>query len=188
MPDVDIDLPNRDAILDVIRHIPAVSSDGRKHNTGVYCQEIPLNPLTQLSSFDFKLAESRGYFKMDFLNVHIYKDVKNEQHLLDLIDKEPLWDLLLQDDFVELLFQLSGHSNILRQTRPDSVEKLAAVLAIIRPAKRYLIGKDWNTIMNEVWVKPTDNSYYFKKSHGFSYAMAVIVHMNLLCEKFNEPS
>ena len=58
------------------------------------------------------------------------------------------------------------------------------MLAIIRPAKRYLLKCDWQKIMNEVWLKPKDGAYYFKKAHAFSYAMAVIVHMNLLCEKY----
>jgi DNA polymerase III alpha subunit len=68
--------------------------------------------------------------------------------------------------------------------KPKNIEQLAAVLAIIRPAKRYLIGKDWTTVMNEVWVKPTNDDYYFKKSHAHSYAALVVVHMNLLCENF----
>lgn len=187
VPDIDLDFADRTAVLNIIKHVPATMKDGRKHNTGVYCHEIPMNPLTGMAAFDYETAESRGYFKMDFLNVHVYKDVKNEEHLTELMNKEPLWDLLLQDDFVDLLFHLNGHGNILRQTRPNSLEKLAAVLAMIRPAKRYLIGKDWATIMNEVWTKPADNSYYFKKAHGFGYAAAVVVHMNLLCEQFNEP-
>jgi len=63
------------------------------------------------------------------------------------------------------------------------VEQLAAVLAMIRPAKRHLIGQSWDTVMKEVWTKPTNDEYYFKKAHAVSYAMAVIVHMNLLCEQ-----
>jgi len=60
---------------------------------------------------------------------------------------------------------------------------LAATLAIIRPAKRHLASKDWETIMKEVWIKPTNGEYYFKKAHAVSYAMACVVHMNLLCEQ-----
>ena len=67
--------------------------------------------------------------------------------------------------------------------KPSSVEQLAATLAIIRPAKRYLSGHNWNLIFQEVWTKPLDNSYYFKKAHGTSYAVACVVHMNLLCEQ-----
>jgi hypothetical protein len=57
------------------------------------------------------------------------------------------------------------------------------VLAIIRPAKRYLLGKSWETIKNEVWVKPTDRSYFFKKAHAIAYAHAIIVQMNLICNE-----
>jgi hypothetical protein len=56
---------------------------------------------------------------------------------------------------------------------------------MIRPAKRYLIGSDWNTVLNEVWKKPENEEYYFKKAHAVSYAMVVVVHMNLLCEQIS---
>jgi DNA polymerase III alpha subunit len=69
--------------------------------------------------------------------------------------------------------------------KPRSVEQLAAVLAMIRPAKRYLVGQDWDTVLQEVWTPPSNNDYYFKKSHSISYAMLVVVHMNLLCERFS---
>mgnify|MGYP000742308072 CR=1 FL=1 len=64
-----------------------------------------------------------------------------------------------------------------------AVIELAEVLAIIRPAKRPLLNESKEKIKKEVWVKPTDGSYYFKKAHAVSYAMACVVHMNLLCEQ-----
>jgi hypothetical protein len=36
--------------------------------------------------------------------------------------------------------------------------------------------------MQEVWEKPTDGAYFFKKSHATAYALAVRVQMNLLSE------
>jgi DNA polymerase III alpha subunit len=87
---------------------------------------------------------------------------------------------------VDQLFHLNGHGELLRKTCPTSVEQLAAVLSMIRPSKKHLQNEDWKTILEEVWKKPEDGSYYFKKSHAFSYAMAVIVHMNLLCEQMLE--
>jgi hypothetical protein len=74
----------------------------------------------------------------------------------------------------------------LKVLKPNSVEKLAATLAIIRPAKRHLANKDWQTIMNEVWTKPTGDEYYFKKAHAVAYAHAIVVHMNLICEEIYE--
>lgn len=186
--DIDIDFQDRKQALCKLKHIIASRTTDAglvPHNTGVYVQSIPHNPITNLSTIDYKTAEKRGYFKIDFLNVHVYNGVKDPLHLTQLMETEPIWELLLKDDFVNLLFHLNGHGDILRMTQPTSVEQLAAVLSMIRPAKRYLIGKDWTTVMNEVWIKPElgDNSYFWKKAHAFSYAIAVIVQMNLIIEQ-----
>jgi hypothetical protein len=185
MPDIDLDFVDRDQVLKLFKHIGASRIDDDKlvkHNTGVYLHRVPVDAQTALCAVPYDHADQEGYFKIDFLNVGIYKGVRNEEHLVELINQEPLWDLLLNQEFVDLLFHLNGHVDILKKTCPTSVEQLAAVLAMIRPAKRYLIGKDWTTIMKEVWTKPTNGDYYFKKSHATAYAMAVIVQMNLICE------
>ena len=83
---------------------------------------------------------------------------------------------------------VNGHGDILRATKPTSVEQLAAVLAMIRPAKRYLINKSWDQIMREVWVKPNTDEYFFKKSHATAYAIMIVAQMNLLCEELTNPS
>lgn len=184
--DIDIDFADRSKVLSILPHVVAARIERgelKKHNTGIYLQTIPKNPINNIASIDFETAESRGYFKIDFLNVNIYSEIKSEQHLNDLMNKEPLWELLLQKEFVDLLFHLKGHTDVLKKTCPTSVEQLAAVLAMIRPAKRYLIGSDWMTIMKEIWTKPSSDEYYWKKSHAFAYAMAIVVHMNLLCEQ-----
>jgi DNA polymerase III alpha subunit len=188
MPDIDIDFANRTQALEKFKHVTAAieeDSNFKKHNTGVYCTSIPYNPITGLSTIDYKTAEDRGYFKIDFLNVSVYEGVKNRAHLLQLMETEPLWDLLLQDDFVNLLFHVNGHGSIMRQMVPKSIEELAAVLAMIRPAKRYLIGKDWTTVMTEVWTKPVNDEYYFKKAHAIAYAHVIVVQMNLICENIS---
>jgi len=117
------------------------------------------------------------------LNVSIYKDIKDEKHLNKLINTEPLWELLEAKEFVDQIFHINGHVEILQKLKPTNIEQLAAVLAIIRPAKRHLIKQNWDEIDEQVWKKPTDGSYFFKKSHATSYAMAVVVHMNLICEQ-----
>jgi DNA polymerase III alpha subunit len=180
--DIDIDFANRDLILSKIQHHVAKLENGKKHNTGIYATPIPHNPIDNLSTIDYKTAEDRKYFKLDFLNVSIYKDVRNNAHMDELVSKEPMWDLLQYKEFSDLVFHVSGHHAILQKLKPNSLEKLAACLAIIRPAKRYLLDKDWYDIYQEVWTKPTTDQYFFKKAHAFSYAMAVVVHINLLCE------
>ena len=188
MPDIDIDFADRTKVLDIIKHVPAsMEANGisKKHNTGVYCHSIPYNPLTGMSTIEYKEAEERGYFKIDFLNVNIYAGVKDEAHLKQLMEVEPLWDLLEQDEFTNLLFHVNGHGHVLRKMKPKSVEELAAVLAIIRPAKKYLLGKSWEEVLKEVWTKPTTDEYFFKKAHAVAYAHAIIVQMNLICESIS---
>ena len=184
MPDIDIDFADRDIVLEKLKHRVAKLDTNKKHNTGIYATEIPHNPVDNLATVDYKTAEERGYFKLDFLNVSIYKNIKDEAHLQQLMEKEPLWDLLTHEEFSKQLFHVGDHSHILQQTKPQTVEQLAAVLAMIRPAKRHLIGRTWPDIMTEIWEKPTNGEYYFKKAHAVSYAMAVVVHMNLLCESY----
>lgn len=188
MPDIDIDFENRDLALSHFKHIRASRiDDGHpvRHNTGVYFHSVPMNAEKNVCAIPYDQAEDRGYFKIDFLNASVYKGVKNEDHLIELMNTEPLWDLLEQDDFVNLLFHVNGHGGILRQMKPTSIEQLAAVLAMIRPAKRYLIGKDWNTVISEVWTKPDSDEYFFKKSHATAYAVAIVVQMNLICEQIS---
>ena len=188
MPDIDIDFLDRDKALSLFKHVCASREENSrlvKHNTGVYFHEVPVNALTGLSAIPYSEAEERGYFKIDFLNVGIYNGVRDENHLVQLMETEPLWDLLNQEEFVNLLFHLNGHIDVLKQTLPTSVEQLAAVLAMIRAAKRYLIGKSWTTVMTEIWTKPENDEYYFKKSHAIAYALAIVVQMNLICEQMS---
>ena len=188
MPDIDIDFVDRDQALKLFEHIPASRLDNGKlvkHNTGVYLHEVAVDAVSGLCQIPYEQAEDEKYFKIDFLNVGIYKGVRDEEHLVHLMNQEPLWDLLQQDEFVNLLFHLNGHGDIIRKTQPTSVEQLSAVLAMIRPAKRYLIGKDWTTIMTEVWTKPSNDEYYCKKSHATAYAVAIVVQMNLICEQIS---
>lgn len=185
MPDIDIDFPNRDLILSQLKHRVAKLPTGKKHNTGIYATEIPHNPFNEIATIDHKEADERGYFKLDFLNVSIYKDVRDEAHLTELMEREPLWQLLEHEDFSDKVFHLNGHGDLLKQLKPTSMPQLAATLAIIRPAKRHLANESWETILKEVWLKPENNQYFFKKSHAHSYAMACVVHMNLLCEQLS---
>ncbi len=184
--DIDIDVKDRDVLLKKLKHIPAsIINNGeiKKHNTGVYFTDIPTHPFTNSANIDYKEAEDRGYFKLDFLNVGVYEKVKDEKHLQDLINQEPDWSLLEHREIVEQLFHIHNHFDIVNKLKPKSVEQLAAVLAIIRPAKRNLLNLTWPEIHANVWVKPQDDTYYFKKSHAVGYALAICVQMNLLSNR-----
>lgn len=188
MPDIDIDFADRSKALSVLKHIKASRTDQDSlspHNTGVYLHQMPIDAVTNLSSIPYTEAEDMGFFKIDFLNASVYNDVKNEEHLIHLMNQEPLWDLLEQDDFTDLLFHVNGYGNLLRQMKPSSISELAMLLALIRPAKKHLVGKTWTEISTEIWTKPENGEYYFKKSHAVAYATAIVVQMNLICEKIS---
>jgi hypothetical protein len=184
--DVDIDCANRSDILGVLNHTPAsILKDGvyTKHNTGVYLQNIPTMPLEGYSSIDHKQAEKDGWFKVDFLNNNIYKGVRNEDHLDTLLAREPIWELLQHKEVVSQLYHINKYLELLEDYKPSSVEQLAMILAIIRPAKRHLVGKPWADIALTVWEAPTDGNYYFKKAHAIAFAVAIVVQLNLICEQ-----
>ena len=182
MPDIDIDLLDRDKALDIIRHVPASiykESKITKHNTGIYAQNIPVDPVTKYASLDYEVADKLGYFKIDFLNVSAYEGVRDEQHLIELMYKQPDWSMLQNKDVVAKLFHISDHYGLVNKLKPQSIDELAAVLAIIRPGKRHLADENWNNIMADVWNKPKEG-YFFKKAHAIGYAYVIVVQMNLL--------
>lgn len=183
--DIDIDVADRDVALDEILHIPAsMIKDGqlKRHNVGVYFQQIPVDPLTNLASLEYKEAEERGYFKIDLLNLSIYKQVRDEAHLIELTETEPFWEMLEEEAIVDQLFHINGHYDVVNAMKPRSIEQLAMVLAMIRPGKRHLVGKSWDIVESDIWTVPADDAYFFKKAHAISYAMVLVVQMNLMLE------
>lgn len=186
--DIDIDFGDRERALAVLDCTPAsILRDGKliKHNTGVYPTDIPVDPFNGFASIDYESAEDRGYNKLDFLNVSLYTQIKNEAHLTELMNTQPLWDLLLQREFCGQLIHIGNHyDTLVKMPEPvDSIARMAMFLSVIRPAKRHLIGQKWSEVAKTVWERPSDDSYYFKKAHAVSYAHLVAVHMNLICEQ-----
>lgn len=187
--DVDIDFGDREQILQHIKHIPAAMrkvTPIRKHATGIHVTDIPVDGVNNMSNIDYAEAEHRGYFKLDLLNVHVYSQVKSEEHLIELM-AEPDWDMLKDKKTVEQLIHLSNHyQSLQRMPEPvDSIPRLAMFLAVIRPAKKHLIGQSWKKVAETVWEKES-NDYHFKKSHSVAYANLVVVHMNLLRHSLNK--
>ena len=131
--DIDIDVADRTRLLKLIKHTPAMINDkgrNRKHNTGVYFHEMPSDPYTGLSTIDHKEAEAKGFFKLDVLNVSLYKDVTSYEQLDTLLEQEPMWELLQHKEIVDKLFHVHNHYDIISNMKPTTVEQLAAVLAI----------------------------------------------------------
>lgn len=183
--DVDIDFADRQQLLALLPHVGATIVNDRgdhvAHNTGVYVTHIPTEPHTNRAAIDYRVAEDRGYIKLDFLNVNLYQQVQSEQHLLELMHREPPWHRLYEPEFCSQLIHVNNHYDTLIKMPEavNSIARLAMFLALIRPAKRHLIGLPWAEVAKTVWNKPDDGGYYFKKSHSISYAHLVLVNMNL---------
>lgn len=182
--DIDIDFADRNLALQHLKHIDAsiakTTGEFSKHASGVYFTNIP-HDVNNAATIDYKEAEERGYFKVDFLNVSVYSKVKSEDHLVQLLTTEPPWERLLEKEFCEQLTHIGNyHSMITNLAEPiNSIPRLAMFLALIRPGKKHLVGKTWAEIAKTIWDK-TDDGYSFKKAHSISYAHLVVVNMNLL--------
>jgi hypothetical protein len=184
--DIDIDMPNRDALLKLIQHVPARLESGtgvRKHNSGIYVTEIPKDPINGCAALDYETAEQRGYFKIDLLNMSVYGLVKSPEHYEQMLATSPPWEKLWQDSaWASQLVHVGNYTDLLRVMKPDSIPRMAAFISIIRPGKAHLQTRPWAEVFAEVWDGNDSRGYTFKKSHALSYSMLVALHMNLLSQ------
>lgn len=182
--DIDIDFADRDKILALIQHRPAsqiADSQRRRHNSGVYVTDIPWDPINQCAAIDYQVAESRGYFKLDFLNMSVYALIQNPQHYQQMLDKIPDWSRLWTDPvWAKRLVHVGNYTDLLATMRPDSIPRMAAFISVIRPGKAHLQNQPWSAVFESVWDGDDSRGYTFKKSHAISYAALVALHMNLI--------
>lgn len=182
--DIDIDVPDRDVLLKLIEHVPArLSIDGpvRRHNSGIYVTEIPVDPVNNCASIDYETAEQRGYFKIDLLNMSVYSLVRSPEHYSQVLQQEPNWTKLWTDSaWASQLVHVGNYTDLLKAMKPDSIPRMAAFISIIRPGKAHLQRKSWAEVFQTVWDGDDSRGYTFKKSHAISYAALVALHMNLL--------
>lgn len=199
IPDVDLDVKNRDAVLRLFpKAITASQIDNKGnltlHKTGMYFQRVPTDPLTGLSVFPYDIAEQLGYFKVDMIPYHVYDMVRDHEHLDELMriaesDYFP-WHWFLDVRFYQnedpnlQLTQLSRHYYLVEMYPPKSVEDLAVLNALIRPRKMYLTAQPWEVVKGVVWEKiDGEEGYFFKKSHAIAFALVILIHMQLIAEK-----
>lgn len=182
--DIDIDVPDRDAVLALIPHIPAmqmVNGIPRRHNSGIYVTGIPQDSVTGLSSIDYETADRRGYFKIDLLNMSVYQLVRDQTHYDQLLSRTPPWARLWTDpQWASQVVHIGNYHGLLSTMRPDSIPRMAAFISVIRPGKAHLQNCSWEEIFASVWDGDTSRGYTFKKSHAVGYATLVALHMNLL--------
>ena len=182
--DIDIDLADRDKLLQLMHATPARQlhqGQVRRHNSGVYVTDIPRNALLDCAALDYETAEQRGYFKIDFLNMSVYKLIQNPEHYQEMLDRTPPWQRLWQDsEWASNLVHVGNYTGLLATMRPDSIARMAAFISIIRPGKAHLQNQPWDQVFASVWDGDDSRGYVFKKSHAVSYAALVALHMNLI--------
>ena len=160
------------------------------HACGYYLQTMPVDPDTGLAAIPYDKAEEYGFEKIDFLHLTVLDDISSNNHIDQMLELEPDWNMLQDPSIIKQLFHLGTvdengnlkHLQLPRQLQPKSIDDLADVLALIRPGKRGLVPhyiKDKEQI-RKLLYKDSGDQYYFKKSHAISYAMNIVLQMHLI--------
>jgi DNA polymerase III alpha subunit len=185
--DVDIDFPTDFDPLDyfeqAVRASRVFKEDLAKHPAGAYLQNIPVDPMTNLAAIPFKEAEEIGYFKIDFLHLSLLDHFETKEQIRTLANLEPDWNLLLSAEHVSKLFQIHRYADLIFKVKPKSVQELADCIAMIRPAKRHLVDayiKNREVVRPEIYTKPEDGKYHFKKPHAIAYAVSIVLQLHLI--------
>jgi hypothetical protein len=182
--DIDIDLADRDQLLKLIRATPARQlhqGQVRRHNSGVYVTDIPLDPVNACAAIDYEQAEQLGYFKIDLLNMSVYQLIKDPEHYEQMLAQEPQWQRLWTDtEWANQLVHIGNYTELLKTMRPDSIPRMAAFISIIRPGKAHLQNQPWDKVFETVWDGDDSRGFVFKHAHAVGYAALVALHMNLL--------
>lgn len=186
--DVDIDLPSTVQKGDLGFTQAMIYNEKTQtispHPSGYYFEEVPVDPVTSLCSFDYEWGDSNGFMKVDLLTNRVYDQFKTKKDVLDAIEEDNVdWSLFQKREIVEKLPHLGKHFETVRDLSPKSIEDVADILALIRPAKRELIPEyklDKKRIRRKLYLRPRDNSIYFKKSHAISYALMIVCYLTVL--------
>ncbi|AUS02595.1 hypothetical protein NVP2275O_014 [Vibrio phage 2.275.O._10N.286.54.E11] len=192
--DIDIDVKNRDDIMQHFDCVPGcerILDDGTivPHKSGVHFDDVPVDPVTGCASIPYKTAEDMGYQKVDFLNVSAYEHVRDRQHLKELLSRDTPWDAFDVPEIVSELFQLKNQFSVVSIWKPTSIEQLAMLIAMIRPAKRHLQASNtWEEVEGEIWdySKNKPGQMSFKRAHAVAYAHLIVAQLNALVEHISK--
>lgn len=200
IPDLDIDTKDREAFLHKLLentkegkiYLASMEKEGSicKHPTGIYFQKAPhfeenIIDGLKICTFPYYLMEELGWLKIDIINNHSYDLFESNSEIETYLNLEPKWELLQDKNIVKNLPHIGNYDRLLKKYKPKSIVELAAIISIIRPGKKHLIGKSMDYIIQHVWKKENNNSnhenkvgYSFKKSHAISYATLIVLILN----------
>lgn len=187
--DIDIDLPTSfkpESIFPTWSKASIYDANNQSvkpHPCGVYPQKMAKDPISRLAAIPYNIAEELGYIKLDFLHLAIYDKFSSRQEIVELLELEPDWTLMMAPSVVSKLFQLANHFETVSKIKPKSTEELADVIALIRPGKKSLIGlylKDRESCRRLLYAKGDSEEFSFKKSHAISYALVIQLQLHLI--------
>jgi hypothetical protein len=183
--DIDIDLKTdfdpKKVFPEVTNASMVENGELKKHLVGVYFQNIPVDPVTELAAIPYDRAEDFGFMKIDFLHLSVLDIFESKQEIRTLLKKAPDWSMLENREIVEKLFHISKHFDVIDRIKPTSVEELADVLALIRPGKTKLIHKyktNKQEVRKELYTKRQNSD--LRKAHAVPYALLIVLQMHLI--------
>lgn len=191
--DIDIDVQSQVNPAKIFNNITYASINEagklKKHNVGVYFQNIPKDPETGLSAITYKKGLDLNFFKVDIIHLKLLDKFESKDHLRKLMYEEPDWSLLLDEDVVTQLFHLSKSFELLKKVKPKSIMELSDCLALIRPNKvilvdKYIKEKDKTAIRKLLYQK--EDSSDLRKSHAIPYAYLIVAQLNLIKREYDE--
>lgn len=182
--DIDIDITPKfkpDSLFNITHASIVEKGELKKHNVGVYFQNIPKDAVTGLAAIPYKEAQDHGYFKIDMLNLNILENFESKDEIRQLLKIEPDWSMLEDEEVVSKLFHLSKHYETVKKIKPKSVSELADCLAIIRPNKVHLVDKyvkNKRAVLKELYTKRDASD--LRKSHAIPYALLIVLQLHLI--------
>jgi hypothetical protein len=115
----------------------------------------------------------------------VYQLIRDPEHYEWLLQQPVPWSRAWNDTaWTKQLVHVGNYIDLLETMQPDSIERMAAFITIIRPGKAHLQRKPWTEVFATVWDGDDSRGYTFKKSHAISYAQLVALHMVIL----NQPA
>jgi hypothetical protein len=183
--DIDIDIVDTvdlEKVFPEFRRASRVDKGALKpHPCGGYFETIPLDPLTNLAAIPFKDAEALGYVKVDFLHLSLLSKFTSKEEIHTLINREPDWSLMEDENIVRQLFQLNNSWEFVSAIKPKSIEEVADTIAIIRPDKRHLLNQyidNKESTRKKLYRTSADDKSTFRRSHALAYALTVVLQLN----------
>lgn len=156
------------------------------HPSGIYLEDVPVDEATGLCAFDYEYGNETGFAKLDILSNSAYKIFKDKKDLIKHVNMKPDWEKFLDPKYHTQLPHIANYGEIIGLVKPQSIEEVADITALIRPAKIkylnvYLQSK--HRARRNLYKRPADGGMYFKRAHAISYAVMIVAVFNKILSK-----